>query len=54
VVGYFIITLLEIYCQVCVQRISKIGQQLAKLEAKIQWQLFSGHSVDTQAVILHD
>jgi len=27
------------------ERILKIGQYLAKLEAKIQWQLFSGHGV---------
>jgi len=28
------------------ERILKIGQYLAKLEAKIEWPLFSGYGVD--------
>jgi len=32
------------------ERILKIGQYLAKLEAKIQWHLFSAHGVCSQSI----
>ena len=35
--GYFITALLEIYDKSADERILKIGQHLAKLEAKIEW-----------------
>jgi len=44
-VGYFIITLQQIPAKSVGERNLKIGQYLAKLEAKIEWHFFAGHGV---------
>jgi len=45
VVGYLFTVLPEITAKSAGERILKISQHLAMLEAKTEWHLFSGHGV---------